>query len=70
MKKQINIQATEQGQKYFFIYEVRAKKHNGEIITHDRYFNEKEANNSLEFAEKVHKKLYRNLWIMKQIVWI
>ena len=37
MTKQVKIQVTEGGQKYFSIYEVRVKDYTGETHTYDRY---------------------------------
>lgn len=69
MKKQVNVQVTEGGYKYITIYEVRAKKHDGEVVTEDRYLNEDDAKKDLEFARDHLKSLYKTVWIRKHMVW-
>ena len=69
MTKSIKIQQLKNGQKYFYIYEVRAEKHDGEKVTYDRYLNEKEAKESVDFIHEVHAKFYKTAWVRKQIVW-
>ena len=69
MTKSIKIQQLKNGQKYFYIYEVRVKKHEGEYVTYDRYLNEKEAEKSVDFIYEVHAELYQTAWIRRQIVW-
>ncbi len=69
MKKQVNVQVTEDGYKYITIYEVRAEKHDGEVVTEDRYLNEDDAKKDLEFARDYLKSLYKTVWIRKHMVW-
>lgn len=70
MTKQIKIQTTtELGQKYFFIYEVRAKKLDGEIITVERFLNKKDAEKEVDFVYEQYKDLYNTAWINEQFVW-
>jgi hypothetical protein len=69
MKKQIKVQALENGQNYFTIYEVRVTKNDGETITYDRYLNKKDAEKSVEFVYEVHQNLYKTAWIRESIVW-
>lgn len=69
MKKQINIQKTEREQKYFFIYEVKAVKHEGEVVVYERFLNEKDAEEDKNFVLEHMTELYRNAYIMKEIVW-
>lgn len=69
MTKQVKIQATENGQKYFVIYEVRAKKIDGEVITCDRFLNKNDAEEHVEFIYDVYKKLYTTAWIRESFIW-
>lgn len=69
MANSIKIKQLENGQKYFYIYEVRAETHDGKVVTDDRYLNEKEAQESVNFIYKVHSNIYNTAWIRKQIVW-
>jgi hypothetical protein len=69
MKKQINIKETELGQKYFYIYEIKAVKHDGEVIVYDRELTKKAADKSVEFVERTMTRLYRSAFIREQIVW-
>lgn len=70
MKKSITIKETERGlNKYFVIYEVRAKKHDGEVITTDRFFNKKDAEKHVEFAHEYLGNLYSLLWVREELVW-
>lgn len=69
MKKQVKVQVTEDGQKYFTIYEVRVRKHNGEIFTHHMFLNKKDAEQSKEDVYKIYSENYDLAWIKEQIVW-
>ena len=69
MTKQVKIQVTEGGQKYFSIYEVRVKDYNGETHTYDRYLSKKEADMTIEFIYDTFQKLYKSAWKMEHIVW-
>lgn len=70
MTKQVKIQTTaEFGQKYFFIYEVRAKKLDGEVITVERFLNKKDAEKQVDFVYEQYKGLYNTAWINEQFVW-
>ena len=69
MTKQVKIQATENGQKYFVIYEVRVKKIDGDVITNDRFLNKKDAEKQVEFIYDVYKELYTTAWIIEQFIW-
>lgn len=68
MKKSINIQVTESGNKYFYIYEVKAQKLNGEIIVCDRELSEKSAIETAELMTSLSE-LYTSAWVRKQMVW-
>ena len=69
MTKQVKIQATENGQKYFVIYEVRVKKIDGDVITNERFLNKKDAEKQVEFIYDVYKELYTTAWIIEQFIW-
>ena len=69
MTKQVKIQETELGNKYFHIYEVRAEMRDGKVITDDRYFSEKQAEEEVEKIYKHLHELYTAAWVRKQIVW-
>ena len=69
MTKQVKIQATENGQKYFVIYEVRVKNIDGDVITNDRFLNKKDAEKQVEFIYDVYKELYTTAWIIEQFIW-
>ena len=69
MTKQVKIQATENGQKYFVIYEVRVKKIDGDVITNDRFLNKKDAEKQVEFIYDVYKELYTTAWIRESFIW-
>ena len=69
MKKSINITKTENGNKYFEIYEVRARKHDGEVIIYNRYLDEKEANDTADFVARTLHDLYEITWTRSHIVW-
>ena len=69
MTKQVKIQATENGQKYFVIYEVRAKKIDGEVITNEMFLNKKDAEKQVEFIYDVYKEFYTTAWIRESFIW-
>lgn len=69
MTKSIKIQVTEDGQKYFIVYEVRVKKHDGEVCTYDRFLKKVDAEDAQETVYRFHQKLYKTAWIREQIVW-
>lgn len=69
MTKQVKIQETENGQKYFVIYEVRAKKIDGDVITSDRFLNKKDAEEQVKFIYDTYKKLYTTAWIRESFIW-
>lgn len=69
MKKQITIQATENGLKYFEIYEVKVIKHNGDVHIYDRYMSRKEAEKTCDLIHDALSNLYRSAYIMEQTVW-
>ena len=55
--------------KYIVIYEVRAKKLDGETITTDRYLNKKDAEQKVDFNGRNMKDLYEFSYIYEQWVW-
>lgn len=69
MKKSITIQATENGQKYFTIYEVKAVKHDGKVVVYERELKKEEAEKDLETIYDIHSNLYKSCYIIEQIVW-
>lgn len=69
MTKSIKIQQTVGGSKYFTIYEVRVEKYDGSVITYERFLNKKDAEEALEIVHELHSNLYKNAWIMDQMVW-
>ena len=69
MKKQITIQATESGLKYFKIYEVKVIKHNGDVHIYERYMSRKEAEKDCDFIYDNLSNLYKSAYIMEQIVY-
>jgi hypothetical protein len=69
MKKQITIQATENGLKYFKIYEVKVIKHNGDVHIYERYMSRKEAEKDCDFIHDTLSNLYKSAYIMEQIVY-
>ena len=68
-RKSIEIETTENGIKYFSIYELRVKTQDGETITYDRYLNRKDAEESQDFVYKHLGDLYEESWIRVQMVW-
>lgn len=68
MKKSINILVTESGNKYFYIYEVKAQKLNGEIIVCERELSEKSASETAELLRNLSE-IYTSAWVRKQMVW-
>jgi hypothetical protein len=69
MKKSINIEKTENGIKYFHIYEVKVQKHDGEILIYDRYLNENKAEETAKWVPEVLNNLYATAWVREQIIW-
>jgi hypothetical protein len=69
MKKSINIQQTENGTKYFNIYEIKAVTHDGEVIIYDRELNEKKAKETIDFIHEHMSNLYTGAFIREQPVW-
>ena len=69
MKKQIKVQETESGLRYFIIFEVHVKKHNGEVVVKDRFFSEKDALKDRDFVLEDMSELYKCAWVVSQIVW-
>lgn len=69
MTKSVKIQQTESGQKYFTIYEIKAVKHNGEVIIYDRELTKKAAEERVKFVEDTFQKLYKYAFIREQFVW-
>ena len=68
-RKSIKVTEIENGHKYFTIYEVRVKKLNGEVVVHDRYLNEKDAEKAQEFVYEHLNNLYTCAYIIEEIVW-
>lgn len=69
MKKSINIQKTKLGQKYFSIFELKTKKHDGEVVVYDRYLTREGAEKDQEFIYDKMDKIYSCAWILEQLVW-
>ena len=69
MKKQITIQATEDGKKYFTIYEVKAVKHDGKVVVYEREMKKEEAEKDLDDIYDIHSNLYKSGYIIEQMVW-
>lgn len=69
MKKSITIQATENGKKYFTIYEVKAVKHDGDVVVYERELKKEEAEEDLETINNILSNLYKSCYIIEQIVW-
>ena len=69
MKKQITIQATEDGNKYFTIYEVKAVTHDGKVLVYERELKKEEAEKDLEIIYEIHSDLYKCGYKLEQIVW-
>lgn len=69
MKKQVKVQSLESNQVYLTIYEVRVQKHDGEVVTHERFLNKKDAENQKEFVDENYQNLYASSWIREQMVW-
>lgn len=69
MKKQVKVQSLESNQVYLTIYEVRVQKHDGEVITNERFLNKKDAENQKEFVDENYQNLYASSWIREQMVW-
>ena len=69
MTKQVKIQETESGLKYFNIYEVRVKKHDGEVINYEFYYSKEEAEQTAKFIDDKMQKLYKFAFIRERIVW-
>lgn len=69
MTKSIKIQVTEDGQKYFTIYEVRVMDYEDVMYTYERCMTKKSAEESVQFVYDVHQKLYRSAWIKEVLVW-
>lgn len=55
--------------KYFYVYEVKAVKHNDEVITYQFCLNEKDAEEVKSFVKQNHKDLYKCVYTMRQMVW-
>lgn len=69
MKKQITIQATEDGKKYFTIYEVKAVTHDGKVVVYEREMRKEEAEKDLVIIDGVYSDYYKSGYITEQIVW-
>ena len=69
MKKQITIQATENGKKYFTIYEVKAVRHDGEVVVFEREMKKEEAEKDLVVIDGLFSDYYKSGYIIEQIVW-
>lgn len=70
MKQEIEIKRTKHGSNYFTIYEVRVERHDGERLTHDRFLNEEDAEKERREVYEYYSSIYKNAWILEQIVWI
>ena len=70
MKKQINIQTTESGNKYIMIYEVRVKeRETDEVHTYDCFLNKKDAEEAQQFVYDIHHELYSVAYICERMIW-
>ena len=67
MKKSININVTERGNKYFTIYALRYMNYEGEKFTYDRYLDKKMAEESKEIVDTLDG--VRCSWIIEKWVW-
>ena len=68
IRKNVNVNVND-GLKYINIYEVRGVKPDGDTFTIDRYLNEKDAENQVEFCYEHYKNLYTCFFIREQFVW-
>ena len=55
--------------KYVDIFEVKAKRHDGRVVTYCRYFDRKRAEEERDFAREIYKDIYESWWIMQESVW-
>lgn len=69
MTQQITIQATADGKNYFTIYEVKAVKHNGEVVVFEREMKKEEAEKDLVIIDGLYSDYYKCGYIIEQIVW-
>lgn len=70
VKKTINIEVLDGGERYFKIYEVRSVKVvTEEVITNDRFLSREEAEEHVNFLDKNLKSLYSVNYIKECWVW-
>ena len=71
LRKSIKLECDEKGIKYFHIYEVRARRReNDEVITYERYMDEKTADKTVQFIYDYLSEHYKSAYTMRQIVFI
>lgn len=69
MTKSVKVTEIENGSKYFIIYEVKARKHDGTIIVIDRFLTKKKAEQYADFCREMYTSLYDIVYIFEQMVW-
>ena len=69
MKKSVNVFGSDNC-KFIRIYELRCRKHNGEVITSDRFLNKEDAEKAKDIIYEALTDLYISAWIMEEFVWI
>ena len=71
LRKSIKLQCDEKGIKYFHIYEVKARtRDTNEVITYDRYMDEKTAEKTVQFIYDHLSDNYISAFTMRQIVFV
>lgn len=55
--------------RYFNIYVVRVRKHDGEVYTYEMHLKEEEAEATANFCRENMSKLYTDAWVRPEIVW-
>lgn len=55
--------------RYFNVYVVRVRKHDGEVYTYEMYLKEDEAEDSANFCREKMSKHYTDAWVRTEIVW-
>ena len=69
MTKSVKVTEIENGSKYFIIYEVRAKKHDGTTVVSERFLSRKKAEEYMDLAERIFTNLYEVVYIIEEMVW-
>lgn len=69
MTKQIKVQETESGLRYFYIYVVKFTSRGRKSVVHDYFSSKKEAERTRDFLLQECGDTYEYVWVSQEMVW-